>query len=399
MTVSQTHTVIMVAACPYPSGQGTQAIIGEMARGLSLRGHRVHLLCYGHGSHRISEPFAIHRIRAWPGYKRLRSGPDAIKPALDALLTLRLIQILRRYPHSLVHAHNYEGALVAWLATRACGHKLIYHAHNLMEEELPGYFASAASQFVARKLGLLLDKSLPAGADQVLALHQPLANQLINRGVDKRRIQVIEPGIDVDFWRFQGEQKKNNQVVYCGNLDHYQNLDLLMHAFRKVVARQKNARLVLAINNPKQEGKKLIAKHGAFAYCRIVKSPDKRSTRRILHQSLLAVCPRTQASGFPIKNLNGAACGLALVTCRSAAHGVVDGQTGWVVPDNDQEALAEAIVSLLQNRKQANRMGQAGRQWVKKNHSLDKMTQSIESLYHALANEKSQGKSACIVKT
>ena len=164
----------MVAACPYPTAQGTQALIGELGRGLHDRGHEVHLVCYHHGAFARPEPFPVHRTPAVPGYRRLRSGPDAAKPALDLLLALRTAQVVRRHGCALIHAHNYEGALAGALAARACGVPLVYHAHNLMADELPRYQRRPTLRPLLRGLGIALDRTVPRLGDRVLALHELL---------------------------------------------------------------------------------------------------------------------------------------------------------------------------------------------------------------------------------
>lgn len=66
---------------------------------------------------------------------------------------------------------------------------------------------------------------------------------------------------------------------------------------------------------------------------------------------------------------------------------VRDGQTGFIVPQGDPEALACKISFLLQNPSVAARMGAAGRSWVHERFSLDRMVAEYRDIYHrALAS-------------
>ncbi len=375
----------MVAAFPYPTGQGTQALVGELARGLSARGHGVHLVCYAHGAFSRPEPFSIHRTPPVPGYRRLRSGPDPIKPLLDAALALRAVQVIRNWGCSLVHAHNYEGALAGWLAARACRVPLVYHAHNLMEDELPSFFDNTVATGGARLLGRLLDRTVPRLADRVIALHQAMADALVSNGVEPERLTVIEPGIDVDFW-FSGAKRERqaNTVAYCGNLDAYQNLSVLFAAMHRVVRQVPGARLVIATPNDPARARRELEQAGLVSCAEVVFTPDATVTREVLRRCSLAVCPRTSWSGFPIKNINAAAAGCPLVACRGAGFGVEHERTGLLVPDDDAEALAGAVVQLLRDPGQRSMFAEAGREMARSRFSRDRMTAGVERVWRSL---------------
>jgi glycosyltransferase involved in cell wall biosynthesis len=382
------HRVAMVAACPYPSGQGTQALIGELARGMAARGHRVHLICYAHGGPLRREPFAIHRAWPLPGYRRLRAGPDPIKPLLDLGVAWRAGEVVRRCGCALIHAHNYEGALAGWLAARSTGVPLLYHAHNLMEDELPRYFRGPGTRAAACRLGWALDRSVPRLADRVLALHTPMAEALQRCGVRADRLRVVAPGIDTDAWTpadGAGERAGVGlRVAYCGNLDAYQELELLFAAMRRVVAALPGAELLLATPNPLAEARAMARRCGAGAFTRVVVAADPTATRRALAGCALAVCARSSPSGFPLKNLNAAAAGLPLVVCRGAAHGLDPGRSGLVVPDGDARSLADAVVGLLRQPRRRFKLGEAGRELIRARYTRDRMCREVEEEWDAL---------------
>ena len=59
-----------------------------------------------------------------------------------------------------------------------------------------------------------------------------------------------------------------------------------------------------------------------------------------------------------------------------------------LVPPRDAEALAEAIIALLQDRERAEAMGRAGRERVEKYFTAERMVQQTEALYEELVREK-----------
>ncbi len=377
--------VAMLAAMPYPSGQGTQALVGEMSRGLARRGHEVHLVCYGHAAFERDEPFEIHRLRKIPGYVRLRSGPDALKPFLDAMLVRRAVGVIRKYRCRLVHAHNYEGALAGWAAGVICGVPLVYHAHNLMTDELPSYFGSKTARALAASVGRGLDLFVPRLAGRVIVLQRRLGEALAARGVRPELIHVVEPGIDTGFFAAEpATEGAGPLVAYTGNLDAYQDLPVLFAAMRLVAREMPGARLLLATPNDPRTARRLAVRYGVGGVTDVEVALDARATRAVLSRCRVAATPRSSWSGFPIKNLNAAAAGVPLVASRGAAYGIEPGRTGLVVPDHDPAAFARALCDLLAHPERARAMGAEGRRLVEKRYSLARMLNQIEQVWMAV---------------
>jgi len=71
------------------------------------------------------------------------------------------------------------------------------------------------------------------------------------------------------------------------------------------------------------------------------------------------------------------------------AHGalpeiVVHGETGVLVPPEDETALAEAVPALLADPERRGAMGQAGRERVKARFDVRRLTREIEAVYEVL---------------
>ncbi|MAF27104.1 MAG: glycosyltransferase [Gemmatimonadota bacterium] len=89
---------------------------------------------------------------------------------------------------------------------------------------------------------------------------------------------------------------------------------------------------------------------------------------------LLALSSHPFRETLPISTTEGMACGIPTVNTEvgSVRDLVVDGETGWIVPPGDPEALAAAFVRVLEDPAQAARMGAAGRQRVEDHFTLDR---------------------------
>ncbi len=94
--------------------------------------------------------------------------------------------------------------------------------------------------------------------------------------------------------------------------------------------------------------------------------------------------------GFGLVLLEAMAAGRPIVASRVATipEVVVDGLTGLLVPPGDPLALAEALAELANQPELAARLGQAGRERVRRQFSLEKMVGDTELLYRELVEER-----------
>ena len=107
----------MVAACPFPLGRGTPIRIQRQAEALAARGHEVHVVTYALGNAEPMDRVCVHRTPRVPFYSTTSPGPTYQKLlALDPMLVVTLVRCLRTQSFDLIHAHHYEGLVVARVA-------------------------------------------------------------------------------------------------------------------------------------------------------------------------------------------------------------------------------------------------------------------------------------------
>jgi glycosyltransferase involved in cell wall biosynthesis len=363
--------VVVVVAGPYPALRGSQVLVRHLERGLAERGHEVAVVTYG-----------PHRGR--------RPGPRPARVALDALLVLRLHRHVRRHGADVIHAHNYEAAIAGLLVGRLCGVPLVYHGHSALVQELPTYASSPWGRRWLRQLGALLDGQVPRRADFCIAVTEELGRLLRAGGVLDRSLACIEPAnqpselVPDEGAREEAGRNGDGLVCYAGNLDGYQNLGFLFDAFARVRAELPAARLVLVTHADARRHAARLGEGGLPRGVEIVEATSYHAVRDRLAEADVAVLPRSEGSGFPMKLLNYMAAGKAIVASAGSAKGLRDGRTGRVVPDGDAAAFAAAVVELLHDGGQRARLGRAARRAVEDPAAWEQVLDRIESIYHNL---------------
>lgn len=365
--------IVQAAAFPYPTSQGSQVYVRGMARALARRGHRVTVACYAHGSTASDPGVEVVRTPAIPGYGNLRAGPDLIKPVLD----LALAGVLARLDADVVHAHNYEAPLAAALAQRVRPTPMVYSAHNTMGEELHTYFQRPLARRMARRFGGLLDATVPRLSDHAIAINPKTAPFLTRMGCQK--VSVVPPGIDPEELPHTAPAMlpPGPWVVYAGNPDAYQDLDVLMAAMMRVP----EVGLLMVSASPLTAFRRL-----GLPRLHCVQTEDFSVVRAHLAAADLAVLPRTVCSGFPIKLLNYLGMGLPTVAAAGTAlpmPGVVS------VPDHNPAAMAAAIASLLRDSPRHAALSSAARAHVLTHCTWDARGAELEKVYLSVLSKRS----------
>jgi glycosyltransferase involved in cell wall biosynthesis len=372
--------IVQAAACPFPSPQGSQVYVAGMSKALVDRGHRVTVACYGHGEGVIPEGVELARVPKLPGYNSLRAGPDWVKPVLDAGLAGVLTRLGRRA--DLVHAHNYEAPLAAYIARALTGIPVVYNNHNTMAEELHRYFEHPLARALATRAGRVMDRQIPRRADACVAISPAAVPVLHELGCE--RVYSIPPGVDLrDFHGARPERARAELelgerlwVVYAGNPDPYQDLEHFIDAMLQV---PDLGLLMVSASDLSQWESRAAALPPERK--RFVVRKNWTQVRDIVAAADIAALPRTVCTGYPIKLLNYLGLGKPTVCAQGSAQdlpGVVP------VPNADPAAFAAALLELAQNPPRREHLSLLAAQGIARTCTWDARAQELEQLYEGL---------------
>ncbi len=375
---------------PFPSNQGTQALLREQCEALARRGHDVHLLVYAHGGWTYQAPgVVVHRLRDWPRDRSLRSGPSLQKIALDLQLTVAVRRWSANLRPDVVHAHNYEALLACLLARPKA--PVVYHAHTLFGQELPTYLSTPSGRALAALAGEVTDRIVPSRAHRTLAVSPRLVDELIRRGHPPERVECSLPGIDVPSSlpdrrasRLSLGLSGMEVVGYSGNLDGYQDLETLLDALALLAPGRPMLRALIVTSS--DEAPLLRAAEARGLADRLVISPHGTFSEAFERVAAANVCvvSRSAPGGFPIKLLTYLAAGRPAVTTVAGCAGLDLGGAVTVVPDGDAAAMAGAIQELLDDPADGDRRGRAGRKLATTTFTWDRAVAVLEEqLHHA----------------
>jgi glycosyltransferase involved in cell wall biosynthesis len=385
--------VAMVAACPFPWPRGTPIRIQCIAEAMAHRGHTVDVLTYHLGEAVSDSPYRIHRIPDVPSYRRTAPGPTVRKLIqLDPMLARLLRRLHHEHPYDVVHAHHYEGLLVASHAVR--GPPVIYDAHTLLAGELPTY-RLGLPRWLVRAVARRLDRHLPRRANRVIAVSETIRDTLLALGASApQQIHVIPNGVECQRFPVEhGITPDWGRVIFTGNLAAYQGIDLLLKAFATLHARRANIRLMIVSESsfaPFEALAQQLGIRGAVDL-RQVSFPQQPA---LLAAAGIAVNPRVQCDGIPQKLLNYMAAGMPIVTFEGSAGPVRHEVTGLRVPNGDTAAMANAMERLLTDREMARKLGDTAREQALRDFSWEHVAARAEQVYREVMAERAMNPSS-----
>lgn len=389
--------ILTIAACPLPWPRGTPIRIHRTAEALAARGHEVHVVTYPLGDERVAIPYEVHRVGSSRERLDPRPGPSVRKLLrLDPMLVRETKRLLREEPFDVIHAHHYEGLIVALLARRATrGAPIVFDSHTLLATELPEY-RSPVPRSLTRRVGRWIDRTLPPRADHVVAVTDRMRDWFATDGsIPAERVSLIPNG--VEYEDFQAAARAHTpatddtfRVTFAGNLAAYQGIPHLLDAFALVHAENSRARLEIIADAPLDPWRSRIAELGIADAVDAVSCGYAELPLRLQSADVL-VNPRTDCDGLPQKLLNYMASGRPIVSFAGSAAILEHERTGWIVPDGDVAAMAAAIRRIRQDPARAAALGDAARELVAASHSWTQVAEQIERAYRCAIDLRSTG--------
>ena len=380
----------MVAACPFPAPRGTPIRVLRMAEELASRGHRVHVVTYHHGVGPVDPGVHVHRIRPVEGYQDLLPGPSLRKLGqLDPRLVGSLVRLLRSEPVDVIHAHHFEGLLVgraarSWARARS---PLVFDVHTLLTSELPTYDLGLP-EWAKRMVAASLDRWMPSLADHVASCTERIRAKLTEIGaMPLDRITLLPNGVEVRRFDTGGSPGRPAgappRLIFTGNLARYQGIDLMLAALQLVLARRPDVRLTIVTSGAFDEYETQARELGVRDAIDIVPaSADEEPT--MLGAADIALNPRVDCDGIPMKLLNYMAAGRPVVSFAGSAPGLSHRDTAWLAADSDVQSFAFGVLALLDESSLGERLGDNARRFVQANHTWARSARVAEIMYDRL---------------
>lgn len=329
----------------------------------------------------VACPPSAHDIRAYA-----RAAGISVVPASSttAPWALHVLAAAPRMRPDVVHTHDGRAAALGSLAAWLAGSRLVRTQH----------FSRPASALRAGWRGeasIRLHRCLNRRLDGFIAVSQAAADSARQRReADPDAIAVVPPGIALDseqaFQNAEATRTALRDPVVCsvGRLEPERRMDVLIRAVPEILARLPTCRLVIAGSGAEEQSLRSLARRlgveHAVEWLGWVAEPQAVLRHAHVYVNTLPW------EGFGMATAEAMASGLPVVAVDrgASAEMVEDGVTGVVVPPDDPQLLADAIVRLAGDRAMATRMGQVARRRAVDLYGSRDAAEATLSLYERL---------------
>ncbi|MEN3111353.1 glycosyltransferase family 4 protein [Uliginosibacterium paludis] len=301
----------------------------------------------------------------WEALPVSRSG---VNPLAEVAVIRRIAALYRAWQPDLVHHFTIKCVIYGSFAARRAGVPAIVNSVTGLGFAL---LANTPKARLIRPVVLALYRRALRGTE-VIFQNADNRDTLAAHGVLTRsHVQVIAgDGIDVSRFRPADQAGEAPVVLMMARLLHSKGIADFVAAAGIVRQHRPEVRFLLAgAQDPGNPESISDAELAGWRSEGSVEFLGQRSDVLELNQVAgIAVLASTQGEGIPRALLEAAACGLPMVAtdvpgCRDL---VVPGETGLLVPPADPQALAQALLGLLQDAAARARMGQAARERVER---------------------------------
>ncbi len=366
---------ILIPTADYPPIEGGISTVAlQVSRELAAMGHDVTVVApffRGIDEFDAGEPVTVERFRGyWLGF--LRVLPMWLK-------TWRHVR-----ETDLVLAINVtHGGLIAAAAKRLAGKPFLTFAYAYEFMKFRKNFAVAP-----------LLRKIYADSVGVVAISSFTKDNLLEFGVSESKVKVVFPGAsctnsctpeEIAAVKHKYVLDTDHVILGAGRFMPRKGHVRLVKAMPKVLEKFPDAVLILAGRGPcLDEAIKLTYDLGIREQVTFPGMVPDEDLAALYHACEVFALPtgcdrRGQVEGFGLVFVEANACGKPVVAGRSGgvADAVIDGETGIIIEPEDEEALADAIISLMEDPKLAERLGKAGKRRVEKELNWRNFTQQM----------------------
>jgi glycosyltransferase involved in cell wall biosynthesis len=306
---------------------------------------------------------------------------------------LRFVSFLRREKVDIVHAHLFNASRVSHFLAKISRVPITIETNHVREAWRKGRL----------KTWYAIDRFFAKFTDLIIAVSKANATYLTReKGIAQSKVRVVQNGIETSVLHSDGLSVSSVRaavgvtenaplITVVARLEPQKGHCYLLEAIPKVVEAHPDVIFLLAgdgalLAELKAQAKRLgIENNIIFAgFC--------SNVHDLLRGSTIFLLPSLW-EGLPLVAIEASAVGLPVIA--TAVDGtpevVKDGETGLLIDPRNPEAIATAVVALLDDPERARKMGSSGASFVRAHFDVSRQVEGTERIYMELATNKGIG--------
>lgn len=380
--------ILLLAPQPFYQDRGTPIAVRLLATELARLGHQVDLLVFHEGEDVSIPGVTIFRTRSSPYIKNIPPGFSLKKIICDLRMYGVADTLLQAHSYDLIHAVE-ESVFIAMRLSKKHEIPYIYD----MDSSLPIQLMDKAP-FLAI-LGSPLqwfEKRAAQNSSGVVAVCQELVDLAVSYSPQTPTVCLED--IDLQEFRDGAEDIKSKYnlaspiLLYVGNLESYQGIDLLLESFSVIKEEQEPPQLAIIGGSEKHISHyRGIAKEAGLEPFVFFCGPrDFSLLGYYLAQADILVSPRTKGNNTPMKIYSYLGSGKAILATRLPTHTQVLDDTVACLREPTPESFADGIVTLINNKDVREKLGENGKNLARERYSIESYRRKLADFYQDICD-------------
>ena len=291
---------------------------------------------------------------------------------------IKLISLIKHRKYNIVHVHLFPSNLFAALASLFLSKdiKWIFSEHNVYNRRR------------SFKIFKILDTFIYSRYYKIICVSKQVEIALLEwLPKYKKKTIVISNAVAVDDLSNWSTIKKYD-ILFVGRLTKAKGVDVLLKAIGMLKEKyhKEIKAAIVGEGYLKGELKKLVIKLGIDKEVEFL--GVRKDIARIMKSAKIFVLP-SRWEGLPLTILEAMSNRMSIIATKVGGipEVIENGKEGILVPPEDLEALARAVIKLFEDRKLRVKLGINAYKKVKEKYSIEVYTKNILDLYKSLINK------------
>jgi glycosyltransferase involved in cell wall biosynthesis len=367
---------------------------------------------FRHNLFRISEPFIAEQAQHLRRYRPLYVGRKRFGPPPDGASSLALEDLYKRWKLPRIGWQMLTGDAQPYLNLLGRRRPSLIHAHFgiegvsalglAMQLEIPlvttfhGFDATLKTHAMLGSPAWfrypLLRRKLAREGNLFLCASSFIRQKLLETGFPESRTHTHYIGVDCQSIRPRADFEETPLILHVARLVEVKGTRYLLRAFATVARKYDRVQLLIIGDGPlRRQLHALTASLGIRDRVEFLGAVPHVAVLSWMRKAAMLVLPGIRTAtgreeGLGMVLLEAAATGLPIVGSRVGGipECMLEGKTGFLVPERDEDALARRMAELLEDPVRRHRMGAAGRALVEDRFDIDRQTAVLENFYDSL---------------
>jgi glycosyltransferase involved in cell wall biosynthesis len=387
--------ILLLAPHPFYQARGTPIAVNLILKSFSERGENVDVLTFHEGQDVLYEHVHLKRTPGIFFINNLRPGFSFGKLICDFLMFFSAFLMVLRRRYDLIHAVE-ESVFMAILFKMFFRIPYVYDMDSSMAQQLIDKFS-----FLQRfhRVLFYFEGMAVRHSIAVIAVCDALADSVSKYNPQKaivlRDISLLDEHNTNGSINLREELGiKNLILMYIGNLEKYQGIDLLLESFFEIAKNQDLADLII-IGGDETDilSYKEMIKHRNANFCQKIHFLGAKPIEHLaayLSQADILVSPRIKGNNTPMKIYSYLHSGKAVLATALNTHTQILTPEVSVLAQPRVKNFAESMLLLIHDDKLRDQLGRAGKQLIEEKYSYKAFRDSFNHLYDWIADTLSE---------